>query len=617
MVAPISEGQVMQVKLQRGVRIRRDDFGSVCYVPHRDDFFALDHQSTTVASSISSNWTDAEPKFEHAYRTLAGLGICVTREPVVEERAYSGPSFIGTFLELPTVSEPLVVNCFATSHCPLKCVYCHADDLMAEFRPSEVEEDLENVIATAISTPSIVAVITGGDPLTRPERSLRLIRALGGRKALVLDTSGAGHIEPLISDLVSHDVHVRVSLDSIDPKINSRVRPVNKKYNNGNLTSLGGAERTIDLCQRAKIPLTVQSVFSSQNTNPDDWRQLRNWIVLKGIRNWVIHVAVRGGIARSKPRVLPDDSVRRYIVEIIKETQDARMPLDIRCTDTDSSPNSVLLIGSKGDLFTEGQAHHGKVKLYSASSGRPDLLQSQWTHVDRFGHARRYLNWVPWIHGDRSIEDLCIPIPFHKDSGEDGEPFVETEAKFVVVSIELLTSALVSHGWKPSEAEFQRDEYYDDNRRTLESLDYVVRLRLTEEAAVLGLKGARFYTDEGLSSRIELEFSASTEAAARAELARKGLQLTWYFEKRRTNFTNQHSRVVVSVDEIPDLGFYAEVEGPIEQVRSLLSTLEFALGHKEKRNYRDAYIAHMIARGASPETIEGAAFIHAVALAPE
>lgn len=182
----------MKARLHPRVRLRKDDFGGICYVPHRDDMFAVDHRVYALLTSIGSDWEDIGGEFHDAYRSLAGLGICDTR-PATREIAYSGPSFLGSFEEIPTINEPLVVNCFSTAFCPLRCLYCHADDLMIEARSGETNDrnEIDNVIATASMFPAMVAVITGGDPLSRPSRAIRLITKLADQNLLVLDTSRA------------------------------------------------------------------------------------------------------------------------------------------------------------------------------------------------------------------------------------------------------------------------------------------------------------------------------------------------------------------------------------------------------------------------------------------
>jgi pyruvate-formate lyase-activating enzyme len=349
----------MKARLRTGVRIRDDVFGGVCYVPQRDDFFAADKKVFLFLKWLSSNWQEVRANERKAVSALAHLGICETIEPRIAEQSYCGPSFLGEFVELPTVSMPLVVNCFCTAHCPLLCVYCHADDLMQQFRSLETDDDLENVAATANMLPAMVAVITGGDPLTRPERAKTLIERLADEKALVLDTSGVGDIESLIPVLLKHDVHVRVSMDSISRQ-NQRLRPANREYVVERAASTKGGARTIERCLKEGIPVTVQSVVTSLNENEDEWLDLRDWLIARGVRNWVLHVVVNGGKARRIEEaarqkrsggIVPSDQVYSKLWRLVESTMKERLPIDIRCTDTDTTPNSVLLVGSKGDVY--------------------------------------------------------------------------------------------------------------------------------------------------------------------------------------------------------------------------------------------------------------------------
>ena len=279
----------MEAKHKAKLRIREDEFGGICYVPHRDDFFALDKPSYDFLSSLNSDWQVLEKANEVPAKTLAQLGILETRKSATREKPYSGPSFIGSFEELVTISEPLVVNCFSTSFCPMACIYCHADDLMKIKRDQENENELKSVISTASAIPSVVAVITGGDPLSRPDRAIRLIENLSPQKALVLDTSGAGDLTQLLPALVEHDVHVRVSLDSAVKTVNDDLRPINHKVFGRKGSSFDEARSTIQKCLDSGISVTVQSVVTNRNENTDELLNLRELLLADGVRNWVLH----------------------------------------------------------------------------------------------------------------------------------------------------------------------------------------------------------------------------------------------------------------------------------------------------------------------------------------
>lgn len=407
----------MQARLRGSVRLREEPFGGIAYVPERDDFFACTHDVFGLLQSVGDKWKRVSRSREESYRRLAQLELCDTR-PSAERVSYSGLSLLGAFADLPAVTHPLVLNCFATAHCPLKCIYCHADDLMQEFREDECDSDLARVIDTANAVPAIVAVITGGDPLTRPNRAKYLIEALAAKKRLVLDTSGVGDIEGLLSVLKKHGVHVRVSLDAVSD-VNTKLRPLNRQYVRG-APSGQLAQRAVRTCIESGLSTTVQTVATARNESLDEWYDLRDWLIDVGVQHWVIHVAVRAGSARvienaaarhGRARgILPSALVYDRLSRLVRASNEARLPIDIRVTDTNSSPNSVLLVSSKGDLYTEGLAHNGKLKLYAVGDPVSKVRDALSMHWDRFGHARRYLNWNSWATEGSDLRQLCVKI---------------------------------------------------------------------------------------------------------------------------------------------------------------------------------------------------------------
>jgi MoaA/NifB/PqqE/SkfB family radical SAM enzyme len=291
---------------------------------------------------------------------------------------------------------------------------------MIEFREDEREDgtDVDNVVATASTFAAMVAVITGGDPLTKPARAERLIRRLAGQKAIVLDTSGFGDLDSLLPTLKEFDVHVRVSWDAISP-INDTVRPVHSRYRAQGWSSGAAAERTIRRCLDEGLSVTVQTVVSRLNEHKDVLNQLRVRLTSIKVKHWVLHIAVEGGLARKIEQrtrvkggrargIVPrGEKLHDDLIALFDENERARWKLDIRITDTINTPNSVLLIDSRGNLYTEGYAHNGKVLLFDAMKGQPDQVRAKWAHIDRFGHATRYLNWNKWLYRGKSIQALC------------------------------------------------------------------------------------------------------------------------------------------------------------------------------------------------------------------
>lgn len=372
---------------------------------------------------MSSDWAFAIPEHRAIYLKLAELGICETREPNIKRQCYRGSAFIGEFEDIPKVAKPLVLNCFTTAHCPLLCKYCHADDLMKPFRDNETDEQIETVVESVKHLESVVAVITGGDPLTRVNRAVRLIEGISTSKALVMDTSGVptrrDDVYILIPVLVKHQVHVRVSLDEFEDT-NSKVRPINRRYVSDGRTSYSHAEETIKLFLAAGVPVTVQTVLSKFNDNPknlfDFARVMHGW----GVRNWVIHVTVLAGKAGQVERlrsprpvkndqgILPEEGGLKALRTILRLLEDSGLDMDLRMTNANAIRHAVFLVNSEGDLYTEGMAKLGKVLSFRAGELRENI--DVWKDVDAKAHTARYANWVEGLYPTKSLSDLTLRL---------------------------------------------------------------------------------------------------------------------------------------------------------------------------------------------------------------
>ena len=199
-----------------------------------------------------------------------------------------------------------------------------------------------------------------------------------------------------------------------------------------------------------------------------------------------------------------------------------------------------------------------------------------------------------------------MPIP----AAAKAEPaaLVETESKHRVADPQLLRELLMRSGFTAKPTALQRDEYYDTTERAMEKLDFVVRLRLESERVQSGMKGPRFYAPEGEYSRIELEIDITSENSTRQELAKKQFECNWFFEKRRTEYQSPAYEAAVVLDEIPESGYYLEIEGALDTVRRITKLPSAALGAKERRNYIKLFVANRLERGMARDEIRGASF---------
>lgn len=389
-----------RLRLAGDVRIRTESFGYLAYVGDRDHFFAIDRVGARVVDAAHLGIPLA-PRDQPVARVLARYGIVAAD---AEQAYHHGVSLIGDFRAVPPIDRPLVVNCFATAECPLRCRYCYADDLMRRERADARDDDVDLVAATAEVVPAMVAVITGGEPLARPDRTERLISRVAGRKSLVLDTSGAGDLEPLLPALQAARVHLRVSLDSFDRALNDRLRPGRVR------SSSEGARQALALAGAAGIPTTVQTVVTAANHDRDGLRRMRDDLTVRGVRNWVLHGLVPAGkAAGSAGRALrPNGSTPEMLADLVRDSAMAELPINIRVTANDRPGNYALIIGSTGDLYVEHD-HRGKIRVAGPGDPADRVLAACRRHVSPVGHAGRYLNGTIQPYGSGLVARV-LPV---------------------------------------------------------------------------------------------------------------------------------------------------------------------------------------------------------------
>lgn len=385
----------IKVKLPSDVTLREEiGFGGIAYVHHRNDFFALDKFSYKLLNSLERSAFRDCSKNSNELLALARVGL-VEVESQELDSSYSGPGIIGDLEEIPTVSRPLVVNVFSSHKCSLNCKYCYAKDLMI-YRQHSEENSLEKIRSNLDKLNPMVVVLTGGDPLSNIDFTVKLIDSMSNQYPIVLDTSGIGSFGKIANLLFDNKVHVRISLDSLSIE-NDTWRYSKPK---SGLSSRDAALNAINICNKKNIKFTVQSVIHKRNDNKQQLEDMRDGLIELGVSNWVLHLAVKNTYpwnkaTRQRDNFLPSPIARDSIVSIINSTRNEKLPIDIRCTDSGVSPNSVLLIDIYGNLYTEGYANNKKLQLTisdnSLLSGPEKIPFLDWS-----GHAKRYLNWNKW-----------------------------------------------------------------------------------------------------------------------------------------------------------------------------------------------------------------------------
>jgi len=166
---------------------------------------------------------------------------------------------------------------------------------------------------------------------------------------------------------------------------------------------------------------------------------------------------------------------------------------------------------------------------------------------------------------------------------------LEIEAKFRVRDPDAVRGRLRAAGAEASGDVLEHNTYFDTPGRELQQAGSGLRLRVNEgpdgaRRAVLTHKGPR--RDGELKIRPETELEVEAAGAADAFLQALGFAPTIRFQKRRAIYRLGGAEVVL--DELPELGFFLEIEAPDE---ATVQRVRAALGLADEPVIRTAYVS--------------------------
>jgi adenylate cyclase class 2 len=144
---------------------------------------------------------------------------------------------------------------------------------------------------------------------------------------------------------------------------------------------------------------------------------------------------------------------------------------------------------------------------------------------------------------------------------------------------------------------FEDNVLLDDARSTLVRSGRTLRLRRTEDGAVLTFKGPR-QDREGVKSRQEIEVRtpAGQADAVQAVLGAIGFGPVFRYQKYRETYRLHEVEIVV--DETP-IGTFLEIEGPLPQIHSTAA----ALGLGPRDYITDSYAGLFAASGGKGDMV--------------
>lgn len=169
----------------------------------------------------------------------------------------------------------------------------------------------------------------------------------------------------------------------------------------------------------------------------------------------------------------------------------------------------------------------------------------------------------------------------------------EIETKLKVDSLGEVVERLAEAGAEFVREQVERDSYFDDEKGTLKSGDRALRVRRQvseqSETIVLCYKGPKAVDD--FKKRDEVEVEVGDWQSTEQVLLGLGYEKVLTFEKRRRVW--RLDDCVVTLDELPLLGSFVEIEGPGDEK---IGDVQRRLGLGDLRHIQDSYACLMDAK---------------------
>lgn len=134
---------------------------------------------------------------------------------------------------------------------------------------------------------------------------------------------------------------------------------------------------------------------------------------------------------------------------------------------------------------------------------------------------------------------------------------LEIELKVSVPSLDPIRDRLVLRRARPCGRVHEHDRYYNAPHRDFALTDEAVRVRYTDDHAVVTYKGPKI-KKFGLKAREELNFAVESGETFETMLARLGFTLTTDVNKWRENY--RLGDATISLDTVEELGTFVEIE---------------------------------------------------------
>lgn len=280
-------------------------------------------------------------------------------------------------------SKPFRINWLIEERCNLDCIYCFADDKM------ENNETRENILETAnhILDLGVMNVgLSGGEPTISPYLK-DVIETFKGKCSINIDTNGTiNQLGDMAKLLKEANVLVRITIDSVNPKILSKVRPCKNK----NLKQLEIIKDNIKKLQKENVPVMIHTVVTQ--INKDYLFDIAKELVDLGVKRWHMYGVNYAEKCKDfyEDIKLTNSELNEVYLAVKKEFGD-KINMSVYFDEGNYSANSVLLVNSEGKFYLDSIKNGIH---YIGENPKLPTLEEINNDLDTKLHCKGYL-WTP------------------------------------------------------------------------------------------------------------------------------------------------------------------------------------------------------------------------------
>ncbi|MBD9108857.1 UvrD-helicase domain-containing protein, partial [Bacteroides nordii] len=259
------------------------DFGTLVFSPFSGLFFAVAKEFSDEIDAFCNSKQNNIPQIIADHLNI-GIGKNKTTSFNIDHWLPS-KEYFSDIDELPD-RQPIVLNWLISSRCNCNCSYCYAGDIIdKKFENIDIRraaQDLLNMNPLAV-------VLSGGEPLMEKQKIIDVLEIMGGKTGIIIDTNGLLFHKELIPLFIKYNIVIRVSLDSLQNGVNSKIRPQRDKK--GDISGVNTIIQNIINYRHAGIPVLVHTVVSSMNKN--SLEDLSKQLPRLNVNGWRIFTVVR------------------------------------------------------------------------------------------------------------------------------------------------------------------------------------------------------------------------------------------------------------------------------------------------------------------------------------